>query len=344
MDAEVSMRVSLLVPERQGSCGVVDYSLRLAASLAEAGTPVTLARAQRGGRLSLSALRAELRARKTQVLHIQYPMVHYGASLLPLIATQLRSVRTVVTLHEFSQSHVLRRAASMAFSRADALIFTTEPERSVFCRQFRWCRHRARVIPIGSNITPVPPVPFRHSGEICYFGQLRPRRGLEDFLALARLAVGAAPELRFRVLGAIPAGCLRYAQEILSRGAELPNLRCELELPEAEIAARLARTEFAYLPYPDGVSERRSTLLAAVASGALVVTRRGPQTSPAIADAVCLVDSPSEALVALRKLAARPAAQQALRAAAQRWLQGRDWATIAEAHRTLYLRLTGGQG
>jgi glycosyltransferase involved in cell wall biosynthesis len=338
------MRVTLLAPEQGGSCGVLDYSLRLAGTLAESGVRVALARAERGGRLSLSALRAELRATDAQILHIQYPMVRYGASLLPLLAAQLPGVRRVVTLHEFSQAHSLRRLAGLAFSRAQALIFTAEPERAAFCRRYPWSRGRTRVVPLGSNIPAIAGSQQRQAGMVCYFGQLRPHRGLEDFLALVRLATAQAPELRFRVLGAIPPGCGGYAAAVMAGAGDLPALRWELDLPESELAARLAVAEFAYLPYPDGASERRSTLLAALAAGALVITGRGPQTPPGLADAVCLVADPGEALARLRELAAAPETRQARFRAAEQWLRGRDWPSIAAAHRAIYRALIDGEG
>ena len=338
------MRVTLLAPEQGGSCGVLDYSLRLAGALAESGVRVALARAERGGRLSLSALRAELRATDAQILHIQYPMVRYGASLLPLLAAQLPGVRRVVTLHEFSQAHPLRRLAGLAFSRAQALIFTAEPERAAFCRRYPWSRGRTRVVPLGSNIPAVAGSQQRQAGMVCYFGQLRPHRGLEDFLALVRLAAAQAPELRFRVLGAIPPGCGGYAAAVMAGAGDLPALRWELDLPESELAARLAVAEFAYLPYPDGASERRSTLLTALAAGALVITGRGPQTPPGLADAVCLVADPGEALARLRELAAAPETRRARLRAAEQWLRGRDWPSIAAAHRAIYRALIDGEG
>ncbi|MFZ5655234.1 MAG: hypothetical protein ACOY42_12685 [Pseudomonadota bacterium] len=334
------MRVALLTPPQRGSCGVFDYCRRLGAALAAAGIEVGYARGERRGRLSLRALAADLRALRPEVLHVQYPMTRYGASPLPLLAALWPRVRRVVTLHEFSQAHPLRRAACAAFSGADALVFTAEPERAAFCRRYPWAR--AGVIPIGSNIPAGDGSRPRRAGEVCYFGQLRPRRGLEAFLALARLAAEQGAEWSFRVLGAVPAGGEPYAARIRAAAGDLPRLRWEPALDDAEVAARLAAAEFAYLPYPDGASERRSTLLAALGSGALVITSRGPQTPPELAAAVRFAADPRAALVQLRELAADPLAQQAQRAAAARWLRGRDWGTIAAAHVALYRRVCDG--
>ena len=331
----------LLVPDSGGSCGVLDYGLRLAQALAAADVEVSRAQGQRDGRLSLPALVAEVRAFRPQVLHVQYPMARYGAALLPLAAAQLPGVRRVVTLHEFSQAHPLRRMAAAAFSRVDALILTTDQEREAYGRWYPWSRRRNLVIPIGSNI-PWRPVGGSRDGDVvCYFGQIRPRRGLEDFLQLARLAVQRAPALRFRVLGAVPAGHRAYCRRLQASCADLLQLTWELERSQTEVAAALAAADFAYLPYPDGASERRSSLLAALGNGTLVVTRCGAQMPAPLAAAVSFAEDPGAALARLLTLREDAAARQRQRQAAYDWARLRDWDAIAIQHRRLYQRILG---
>ena len=48
---------------------------------------------------------------------------------------------------------------------------------------------------------------------------------------------------------------------------------------QQEVAEILADTKVMYLPYPDGLSERRGSFLAAVVNGAAVVSREGACTS-----------------------------------------------------------------
>lgn len=329
----------LLAPESPGSCGVLDYSRRLAAALKEQGVAVTLARGIRNDRLSLRELRAELRARRPELLHIQYPMARYGASLLPLVAAWLPGVRTLVTLHEFSQAHPLRRVAALAFSRA-ALVFTTEQEEQAYRRWYPWSRGRTQVIPLGSNIPWLADGGKRDLDAVCYFGQLRPQRGLEAFLDLARLAQRQAPQLRFQVLGAVPAGREDYCRALRESAADLRQLGWALESGDAAVAQRLAATGFVYLSYPDGASGRRGSLLAALGNGALVITTRGAQTPPELSGAVRFANSPVDALAEIATLRGDPEAQNRQRAAARAWSRVHQWSAIADAHRLLYRRLT----
>ena len=329
----------LLAPESPGSCGVLDYSRRLAAALKEQGVAVTLARGIRNDRLSLRELRAELRARRPELLHIQYPMARYGASLLPLVAAWFPGVRTLVTLHEFSQAHPLRRVAALAFSRA-ALVFTTEQEEQAYRRWYPWSQGRTQVIPLGSNIPWLADGGKRDLDAVCYFGQLRPQRGLEAFIELARLAQRQAPQLRFQVLGAVPAGREDYCRALRESAADLRQLGWALESGDDAVAQRLAATGFVYLPYPDGASGRRGSLLAALGNGALVITTRGAQTPPELSGAVRFANSPVDALAEIATLRGDPEAQNRQRAAARAWSRVHQWSAIADAHRLLYRRLT----
>lgn len=335
------VKVLLLAPEQRGPCGVLDYALRLAAVLQEAGVRVTIARGERKGRLSVCAVAAQARALKPDIVHVQYPMARYGSSLLPHWVAQLPRCRTVVTLHEFSQAHLLRQIAGLAFSRADALVFTNAFERAAFGRWYPWSRGRGHVIPIGSNIPWLSAQGARDRDEVCYFGLIRPDRGLESFLALARLAADAAPQLRFRVLGAVPAGQRAYCEQMRQASGGLPRLRWDLGRGDGEVAQRLAETGFLYLHYPDGASERRSTLLAALGNGAAVITSRGPQTPPGLESVVRFAADPADALAQLGALRADPTAEANLRRAGHDWVKRHSWEAIAAAHRELYARIAG---
>ena len=342
------MRVMLLAPEFDGSCGVLDYSHRLAAALARLDVDIRIAHGGREGRLSLRALAAELRAGRPSVLHLQYPMAGFGASLVPQLATGLTALPCVVTLHEFSQVHPLRRLASLAFSRADALIFTTPEERDAFCRWRPGSHRRSTVVPLGSNIPCLVEgeAGFMDAGHrdldsICYFGQLRPRRGIEALLALARLAARRAPRLQFLVLGAVPVGREPYVQSLRDTCGDLPNLAWELDHDQAEVARILARQGFAYLPYPDGVSGRRGSLLAALGNGVLVITTPGRQIPPGLRAAVAFAGDPEAALTRIERLRASTEARRVQRAAADAWMRDRGWQSIAERHLALYRRLSG---
>ena len=330
------MKILLLAPEQDGPCGVMEYSLRLAAALEEQGTRVTIARGERKGRLSACAVAAQARALKPDIIHVQYPMARYGSSLMPQRVVRLPFYRHVVTLHEFSRAHLLRRIAGLAFSRADGLVFTNPFERAAFGHWYPWSRDRAHVIPIGSNIPWRVTQGPRDRDAVCYFGLVRPDKGLEPFLELVRLAADAAPELRFRVLGAIPRGQHAYCERMRQASRGLQQLVWDLGRGDEQVAQRLAETGFLYLHYPDGASERRGTLLAALGNGAVVITSRGAQTPAGLESVVRFVSDPAAALAEVLALRADETAQTTLQRAGREWVKRHAWDVIATDHRALY--------
>src|SRR5262249_32595719 len=125
-------------------------------------------------------------------------------SLGPHATGWLSSTPQVVTLHEFSSFDRLRRASLQAFAWSAAeIVLTTAFEADAFLDLYPSARARTSVIPIGSNIPFVPqPEADTSVRRIVYFGQIKPLKGLEQFVALARLAAAHQRPWVFQVLGA----------------------------------------------------------------------------------------------------------------------------------------------
>ncbi|MBK9710592.1 MAG: glycosyltransferase family 4 protein [Kouleothrix sp.] len=142
------------------------------------------------------------------------------------------------------------------------------------------------LIPIGSNIDVAPQEGYDRAawrarlgvaaGEtlVAYFGLISRTKGLDVLLgALARLPA------TFRLLivgGAATAPEDRaYAAEIERRAAALglgPRLITTGHCPAPEVSAHLLAADLAALPFADGASFRRGSLLAALAHGLPTVT------------------------------------------------------------------------
>jgi glycosyltransferase involved in cell wall biosynthesis len=119
-------------------------------------------------------------------------------------------------------------------------------------------------------------------------------------------------------------------------------------LSAAAVAAHLAATDLVVLPYRDGASWRRGSLLAALTAGVPTVTtipEAGYDAAgalPTLTDGadVALVPADARALAAaLGRLAADPAARARLAVGGQAVAARFDWSTIAQAHLDLYVRL-----
>lgn len=334
-----SERVCMVTGSIPGArCGVEDYTVRLNESLSSAGAETRILRHEDwsvGGTLRAAGA---VRALGPAVVHLQYPTLAYGRSLGPQLLGLLAGVRPIVTLHEYSAFGRAKRAALAFFAvTARHIIFTTEFERAAFLRQYPGCRGRSSVIPIGSNIPFLEPDPSPDP-LIVFFGQLRPGRGLEAVLDLARLARARGVPWQFVVAGGLLPDHLGYVERLRADSAGLP-VEWRFDLEPAAIARQLTRATIAYLPYPDGVSARRGTLVAALGNSAAIVTTNGPFRPPGIEAAVRFADSPADAFRVIGGLLAHDTELQRLRREGARFAWRFGWDGIGAAHLDLYSRL-----
>jgi len=221
-------------------------------------------------------------AEKPDIILIQYPTDAFGAALGPHAFCALqRLAPLVVTLHEFAAAHPVRRASlGVLLARSAAIVMTSELETKSLLSLYPWFRSRTRVIPIGANFPArdwqpaTPPL-------IVYFGQIRPEKGLEDFIACRDQLAPRFPDAEFAIAGSrVPKFASYYGMieaECARRGIRLRG-----EMPPDEVTDYLRTATVALLPFPSGASFRRGSLLAAAVCGVPVVTLHGADTPPEI--------------------------------------------------------------
>jgi glycosyltransferase involved in cell wall biosynthesis len=315
-------------------CGTADYTARLEQSLAAAGVTVEVFTGKRWSLRNAPALVREIGRLAPDIVHMQYPTTGYGWKLGPqAMATLLPSV---VTLHEASQAHILRRLSLYPFAlRARKIIFTTEYERAFVQKMAPWISRRVSVIPIGSNIVPANFIRVRPERVVTYFGLIRPEKGLEQFIQLGHLLQQNSQGWTLRIVGVVLPGQESYLEEIRAQAAGL-KIDWIMDLAGEPLSQVLASTDIAYLPYPDGASERRSSLIGLLASGAAVVTSKGRHTPPGIEGAVRFAASPAQAASQVHDLASDLPQKKELQKSAREYAARFDWTEIAARHIALY--------
>jgi glycosyltransferase involved in cell wall biosynthesis len=316
------------------ACGIGDYTMELVNALRQEGVAVETLPSRKWNLMDAQKIVSEIRHSKCDIVHLQYPTEGYRTSLSP----QWLSMRipTIVTIHEYLNARVERRLASIPFFLfARHLVFTNKFELDGVTRTFPWVRKRSVVIPIGTNILPRPTSVPRDFNEVLYFGRIAPAKGLEQVLSFAQLAKQDGSRLGVHIVGTFPPRLRAYAESLMGAARGLP-VRWTLDRSPSEVATILASSFLAYLPFPDGASERRGSLKAALASGLVSITTDGSQIPDALRKAVIIANSPEEAFAEANSLASDSRRWHELSAASLDYAQSFNWDSIARSHIQLY--------
>jgi glycosyltransferase involved in cell wall biosynthesis len=297
-------------------------------------------------RWSLSALRwvkSWARDHQLDIISLQYQTAAYNMSpFIHFAPDLLRPFPVVTTFHDLRFPYLFPKAGALRpwivrrLARASAAVIVTNDE--------DWAALNARqipaaVIPIGSNIIPTDSsVRPRSDSEfiIAFFGLTHSSKGIDLLLQSARALIDAGISARVWLIGTVGTSVLLnsdYAKQIdalIDRLSLRPYVLRTGFLNDAEVTAYLRAADVVALPFRDGASLRRGSLMAAHACGAAVVTTAPAQPIPALADAVRFCEPNAASLTAaLRSLYADPDQRVRLRRAAECAARQFDWRQIA---------------
>jgi glycosyltransferase involved in cell wall biosynthesis len=315
-----------------GICGVGDYTAKLRDALLARGVGAQLIVSDDWRLRSAWEVRNCLR--DYDIVHIQYPTLGFGYRLGPQALSLLRSC--VVTIHEASQRQVLRKLSVVPFlMRPRHVIFTSDYERQYVAGWVPWIRARSSIAPVPSSIPVFPGEQVRNTNEIVYFGLILPRKGLEEVIEVARLIQAQGLHWQVRIIGNLRPERREYFDKLKAETAVLPVI-WDLNRSGEEVAEKLAGLAVAYLPFPDGASERRTSLKAVLANGVATVTTAGPHTPEVMAGFVKFAETPREALRTVSCLLQNGAERDVMARKATHFLQECSWERVADLHEVVY--------
>ncbi len=318
------MRVGLVTgeyPPMQG--GVGDYTRELARALAALGVEphvITSTKAAGGengvavhpviARWSLGALlrvRALTRALDLDLLNVQYQAAAFGLSAAIHFLPHVAGRPTVVTFHDlrvpylFPKAGRLRPAAVTHLARGAAGAIATDPADAAELRR-RGVACLAH-IPIGSNVAPAPPAGYDRAAWrarlglgpddflLGYFGFLNESKGGDVLIqALAVLVERKAPVKLLLIGGATGASDPgnapfdAHVERLIRRYDLADRVQRTGYVSAREVSGHLLACDAVALPYRDGASLRRGSLMAALAHGCAVVTTQPSAPLPLLRD------------------------------------------------------------
>jgi glycosyltransferase involved in cell wall biosynthesis len=291
------------------------------------------------------------------LLNVQYQAAAYDLSAPIHFLPQIVGRPVVVTFHDlripylFPKAGRLRPAAVTHLARGAAGVIVTDlADQDELLR--RGGVRRLVQIPIGSNIAPAPPTGYDRaawraelgvgSSELLlgYFGFLNESKGGDVLIsALAVLQDRKAP-VRLLLIGG-PTGASDASNQ--SFGAQLARqiTRYDLErrilrtgfVENALVSANLLACDAVILPYRDGVSFRRGSLMAALAHGCAVISTQPAQPLPALQDGMNIrlvpPGSPTALVLAITELLGAPELRARLGEGARQLAASFSWTAIA---------------
>ncbi|MFV0472007.1 MAG: glycosyltransferase family 1 protein [Paludibacteraceae bacterium] len=280
MSAKIALITGTYPPEK---CGVGDYSNQLMKS--SLSTEWKLFYYTDWSAKTLINKLKDISKSGQDIINIQYPSIGYGYSIVPHLLCLYFSLfsrkKISVTLHEYTRLGKKSRFATNLFLFfADKIVFTNEFERSAAGKKFSFVKKKSSVIKIFSNIKANSNLPKTKDRvlEVGYFGLLTPLKGLEEFIEVADQLKVSNPNCRIYIMGQTVPEFESFSIKIIEKAKQI-GIALFLNESEEFVADTLSNTKICYLPFPDGVSERRGSFLAAVVNNCLILTNKGKFTT-----------------------------------------------------------------
>jgi glycosyltransferase involved in cell wall biosynthesis len=321
---------------------------------------------------SLSRVRRWAQAQKLDVVNIQYQAAAYNmAAFVHILPMRLDNVRVVTTFHDllvpylFPKAGPLRYQAVLTLARSsDGVIVTNrgDYDRLTNEKSIPSLRH----IPIGSNIKPELAPDYDRAAwraslgfaaedvVVGYFGFMNASKGIETLLQGARTARSNGLKIKLLMIGgrtgtSDPTNIV-YAQEIDQLIDDLnlnDHLRWTGFVDGPQVSAHLAACDLVALPYRDGVSFRRGSLMAALAHGCTIITTHPEVDTPELVgdQHVRLIapDSPTDLAIAIEDLADNPDLCADMGSNARKLAEQFAWEKIAARTAAYFEELCGGE-
>ncbi|MCB9435884.1 MAG: glycosyltransferase family 4 protein [Anaerolineales bacterium] len=296
---------------------------------------------------------------RLDVVNIQYQaaayQMHAAANDLPRTLRPLVPVFT--TFHDlmvpylFPKAGPLRKRAVYQMARHSSGVIVTNIADE---RELQAVGEMPPVvqIPIGSNIAVAPPQGYSreawrermrlpaHIFLVGYFGFINATKGVDTLAHAVRLFAEKEPAIELVVIGGGAGDSDQTNVQQLDEAERLIgglgiNRRVHWTgfVAPSEVSAYLMACDVVALPFKDGVSFRRGTLMAALAHGCPIVTTLPTQPIPELVDGGALrmveANNPQQLCDVLWELARDSAQRQRLGQAAAYLSQQFRWETIA---------------
>lgn len=347
-------------------CGVGDFVHRLAQEMAAQGhslSVITDRLAQSSdtanihvlpvinhwGPVSLPATLSAIKQTQPDVVNLHYPTVRYHrlslVDLLPIATRLFLNTPIVTTIHEYSTFQRLgRRRVEWLARTSNGVIVPDRENQALLKAALPAYAERIYHIPLGPAIEVQLSEDFSREAWrkdhglapedmlFVYFGFISPSKGVEILLqAVEQLPVTLRG--RLSIVADQEPSALQYADyhHTIARKINDVSQHYPVEwtgyLPSESVSRYLAAADLAVLPFADGASMRRTTLLACMAHGLPVLSTGDKPPCPGVS--VVPIGDAHAVAQAIVHLATDPDALSLLRQQVAEAAKSISWAEIA---------------
>jgi len=313
--------------------------------------------------LALPGIIRHIKARKPNIVHIQYPTHGYGrnpaANFIPMILRIVSpKTRLISTIHEFS-TRSLKGKSRLLISviPSHRVIVVDQKYEKAIHKFWPFANGRLVYIPVGSNI-PVPLKPGKTVVSrlrislgieeddlvICYFGAVRRGKGIQLLLKVFHKLLQRHSETKMLFLGRI---FQNYYQESVKTLVDSMQLNSNVIFTgmceQSEICQYFALASMCVLPFEDGVSTKRTSFMAALQHDLPTITTEGELLPEGLVDhenVILTKCGDGEMLYSkIVELMENESLQNRLRENASKVLEHYSWNSIAERTMKVYRSL-----
>lgn len=263
-------------------------------------------KANRWGMGSLNAIRKWAVAQRLEIINLQFQTAAYDMSpWIHFLPDVTGKIPVVTTFHDLRYPYLFPKAGRlrdwivMRLARASAGVIVTNHEDQMQLREVG----NIRLIPIGSNILTTLPSSYdaqywrekagAQGGDFLlgYFGLLNRSKGLENLLrSMAGLRSTGVPARLVMIGGGSGASDptnTAFMDELYRQIDELnlsPFVQETGYVDDEAVGAYLSACDVVVLPFTDGASYRRGSLMAAIHYGCAICTTTPRVSIPAFRD------------------------------------------------------------
>lgn len=284
-------------------CGVGDYTYRLVSELKkDKEIEVEIFKLGNFSFKELLSIIKYLRANKKNIKIMQYPTLGYGWSVLPQILSICFYKNMYINLHEFSQRKLKAKLATLLFFYSKSyIIFTTEDEYQEGIRYKQSLKNNSFIVRIGSNIDFLNNV--KKINDLIYFGIIMPDKGIEDFIEVVKEIRKTNKNDKILLIGRKQQQNRVYFEKIFNQCKQY-DIELLVDYSDKKVAEILAASKVSFLPFPDGVTFRRGSLLACLGNKVNVISYINKSTNDyKLIEKICyLIENKKEFIELYNKL------------------------------------------